>query len=349
MPARRAARSPAESTPRSPSECERTGRSPGLELAIADDQHVREPWRARRRGSCDRPTRCGRRGCPHAGGVELGLDRLRGVDVAVGDRQQGRLDRREPVREAAAVVLDQDPAEALHRAQQRAVDHHRPVLGVVGALVGQVEALGHLEVELAGAELPRAAERVGHVEVDLGPVEGAVAGVDARSRGPGASSASASAFSACSQVSVGADRLLRAGRELEAHVGEAELRVELVDRLADVDHLVLDLLGHAVDVGVVLGEGADAEEAMQDAGALEARDVAVLGEPQRQVAVGVALGVEDEAGARAVHRLQREAPALLLAVALGGLGEVHVLAVVVVVAGAVPEVHVHHLGGLDLR
>ena len=92
--------------------------------------------------------------------------------MAVGDRQHRRLDGREPGREAAAVVLDQDPGEALHRAEQRAVDHHRPVLGVVVALVGELEALGHLEVELAGAALPGAAERVGDVEVDLRPVEG---------------------------------------------------------------------------------------------------------------------------------------------------------------------------------
>jgi hypothetical protein len=54
----------------------------------------------------------------------------------------------------------------------------RAVLGVVGARVGEVEALGHLEVHLHRAELPGAAQRVGHVQVDLGPVEGAVALVD---------------------------------------------------------------------------------------------------------------------------------------------------------------------------
>ena len=100
------------------------------------------------------------------------------VDVAVGDRQHDRLDRRQPDRELAGVVLDEHADEALEGAHQRAVDHHRAVLGVVGARVGEVEALGHHVVELDGAELPRAADRVGHVQVDLRPVEGAVALVD---------------------------------------------------------------------------------------------------------------------------------------------------------------------------
>ena len=59
------------------------------------------------------------------------------VLVAVGDRQHQRLHRRQPERELAGVVLDQDADEALEGAEQRAVDHHRPVLGVVGAGVGR--------------------------------------------------------------------------------------------------------------------------------------------------------------------------------------------------------------------
>ena len=69
--------------------------------------------------------------------------------MAVGHREHADLHRRQPDREAAAVVLDQDAGEALHRAEQGAVDHHRPVLGVVLALVDEIEALGHREVELA--------------------------------------------------------------------------------------------------------------------------------------------------------------------------------------------------------
>ena len=72
-------------------------------------------------------------------------------------------------------MLDQDADEAFEGTEQGPVDHHGPVLGVVGAGVGELEALGHPVVELDGAQLPRALERVGHVKVDLRPVERALA------------------------------------------------------------------------------------------------------------------------------------------------------------------------------
>ncbi len=78
----------------------------------------------------------------------------------------------------------------------------------------------------------------------------------------------------------GAHRLVGTGGELDFHVLEAEARVELVDRLADRGDLVGDLVFGAVDVGVVLGEGADAQQAVEDALALVAADPAELGEPQ---------------------------------------------------------------------
>ena len=67
----------------------------------------RGPCAARRRGSCARPTRCGRR--PRRAArrrAAVAHDRARGVDVAVGDRQHDRLHRRQPERELAGVVLD---------------------------------------------------------------------------------------------------------------------------------------------------------------------------------------------------------------------------------------------------
>ena len=49
--------------------------------------------------------------------------------------------------------------------------------------------------------------------------------------------------------------------------------------------LVFDLLRGAEDVGVVLGEAADAEQAVHGAGALVAIDVAEFGVALREVAV----------------------------------------------------------------
>ena len=102
-------------------------------------------------------------------------------------------------------------------------------------------------------------------------------------------------------------------------------------------HLVLELLGGAVDVGVVLGEVAHAEEPVQHAGELVAVHLAELGDAQRQVAVAAPARLVDEQAAGAVHRLDRERLPV-------DLGEVHVLLVVVPVARPLPE-----LAAQDLR
>ena len=145
------------------------------------------------------------------------------------------------------------------------------VLGVVLALVGELEALGHLEVELAGSQLPRAPESVGDVEVDLRPVEGSVARVEHRSRGPGSRGRSRGRLGLVPLL-LAADGLLRARRELDPDVVEAEARIELVDALADRVDLVGDLLERAVDVGVVLGERANPQQAVEHALALVSVD-----------------------------------------------------------------------------
>ena len=86
---------------------------------------------------------------------------------------------------------------------------------------------------------------------------------------------------------------------------------------------------------------ADAEEAVQHARQLVPVDVAELGVADRQLAVGVPAAAVDQAGARAVHRLDREA-------LLVDLREVHVLAVVVPVAAGLPELGLEDRRRLDL-
>ena len=59
-----------------------------------------------------------------------------------GDRRHHHLHRRQPQRERAGVVLDQHADEPLHRAADRPVQHHRPLLGAVLGHIFGVEALG---------------------------------------------------------------------------------------------------------------------------------------------------------------------------------------------------------------
>ena len=67
------------------------------------------------------------------------------VRLALGDVQDHHLVRREPEREGAGVVLDQDADEALERADDRAVEHHRRVARVVLADVLGAEPPGMLK------------------------------------------------------------------------------------------------------------------------------------------------------------------------------------------------------------
>src|SRR3954467_1792855 len=98
--------------------------------------------------------------------------------VTVGNRHDLHLHRREPQRERARVVLDQDGDEPLEAAEDRPMNDDRAVLGIVGADVFQIEALRHLVIELDRGALPLPPDRVGYVEVEFRSVERAVARVE---------------------------------------------------------------------------------------------------------------------------------------------------------------------------
>ena len=192
-------------TPTSPASCSRSPTTSMNGILRSSASRILRPTDSVRSSSSTRRPAAAQRSRPP----------LRVLVVAVGDRQHDHLQRRQPERQLAGEVLEQDPDEALVGAHQRAVDHHRLVLGVVGAGVGEAEALGQVVVELAGAELPGAAERVGHVHVDLRAVEGAVARVEVYSR-PWGSSALRERRLAVVPELVGADALARAASRARA-------------------------------------------------------------------------------------------------------------------------------------
>ena len=101
--------------------------------------------------------------------------RLGVLEVAVGDRHDHDLDRRQPEREGAGVVLGDDADEALERAVDGVVDDDRALEAAVGRAVLEVEALRQLVVGLDGGHLPLASERVLDEDVDLRRVEGPAA------------------------------------------------------------------------------------------------------------------------------------------------------------------------------
>ena len=102
---------------------------------------------------------------------------LSGVShVPLADGHQAHLHRREPQRKRSGIVLDEHAEEPLHRAEQRAMHHHRLMALAVFADVFKLEARGQIEVELHRRELPQAAEHVDELHVDLGAVERGFAG-----------------------------------------------------------------------------------------------------------------------------------------------------------------------------
>src|SRR6266545_3937437 len=275
-----------------------------------------------------------------ARGTQAAGDLARRSGEPVGDEQHGRVDRSDPEGKVPGRMLDQDPQEALDGAENRAVEHDRTVLLAVLADIGQIEALAVLEVALDRPELPRASQGILHAEVDLGSIEGAVAGRhDVRAF---------CLLQRCRQGNlaavpqlVRADALLGAQAQRDLNVGEPEGAVNRVHEVEEPEDLVFDLLERREDVSVVLRKRADPRQSRGDAGELIPVEAAEVGEPHRQVPVGPETRLIEEKLARAVHRLDAEFP-------LVDLRPVHVLVVIDVVPGELEELRVEDLRCDDL-
>ena len=102
------------------------------------------------------------------------LQRLRDafdvIGLRVRDAGHHHLHRRQPDRQRAGVLLDQDADEALKAADDGAVQHHRAVARAVFAHVFGIQAFRHGKVHLNGAALPLPANRVFERVLDLRPV-----------------------------------------------------------------------------------------------------------------------------------------------------------------------------------
>jgi hypothetical protein len=163
-------------------------------------------------------------------------------------------------------VLREDAEEPLEGAEERPVDAEDGVLVVVRPHVGQPEAGRHLGVELDRAELPGAAEHVGHVQVDLRAVERPLALADEVLDPVPLERAHELALGEVPLL-VRAELVVGAGRELGPRL-EPEQAVEEAQVVERPVQLGLDLLPGAEDVRVVLRHVADAGQPVQRAGEL---------------------------------------------------------------------------------
>jgi len=94
------------------------------------------------------------------------------------DGQDVALNRSEPSREGAAIVLGDDADEAFDGTEDDTVKHDRFFLLAVLIDVIAAEAVRQVDVELNGATLPSATHRILEFEVKFRAIEGAVARVD---------------------------------------------------------------------------------------------------------------------------------------------------------------------------
>ena len=277
-------------------------------------------------------------------GRRQGCGDLTGIVVGVrGDRGHHCLGGCQPQGEGPGVVLDGHAQEALHGPADRPVQHDRPLLGAVFGHILGIEALRQDEVQLQGAALPGPADGVAQVELQLGTIEGTFARqgldlhVDRLAGGP----VQLGLGDVPDFVGPGAD--LGPQGQLHAVQVQAEVGIDRVQQLHELCRLRLDLVLAAEDVGVVLGEGAQAHDAMQGTGRLVPVAGAELGHAERQVAVALLAVVEDLDVPRTVHRLNGQL------LAFRRLAGEHVLAELLPVSGLLPKSPVHDLGRLDLH
>jgi hypothetical protein len=105
------------------------------------------------------------------------------------------------------------------------------------------------------------------------------------------------------RILTGAD--IGAQGQLDPVIGEAEIAVDRIEQRAEAFHLIDDLAVGAEDMRVVLGELADAHDAVERAMRLVAVAAAEFGEAQRQVAIRPYALAEHLDMGRAIHRLER--------------------------------------------
>ena len=258
--------------------------------------------------------------------------------LPVGDVEERGLRRRKPGRELAGVVFDENRQEALKRAQNGAMQHDGSLTRVVLGHVLGIETLREHEVDLQRAALPVTADGIPQHELEFRAVEGALTRVQRVLQACGLDGRLQGTFGPVPGL-VRACALFRPVGELDRHLGEAEVGVHRLQQAAERDRFGVDLVLGAENVGVVLGEGAHPHEPVQGTRGLVAVARAKLGNAQRQVAVALHALLVDQHVTWAVHRLHREHAVL-------GLSDEHVLAVVVPVAGLLPQGAIEQLRAL---
>ena len=195
------------------------------------------------------------------------------------------LHRSEPRRECARVMFDQHAEKSFDRAKECAMDHQRLVARPVSPRT-RARTPREIEIELYGRELPRAANRVDefHSISDrrMRPRRECICKV--RSCASKCWRAHLRAFPSWECRRRFPDATRRRPKD-PLRICETENAQHLPGELNAVFNFLFDLFGHAEDVRIILGEAANSQPDVKDAGALIAIDGAKLGKPDGKLAI----------------------------------------------------------------
>ena len=90
----------------------------------------------------------------------------------VADGENAHLFGRQPEREIAGVMLDQESDETFVRAERRAMNADRNLVGVVAVLIAKIETARLREIDLVGRDGKLASDHAPRLHVDLRSVKG---------------------------------------------------------------------------------------------------------------------------------------------------------------------------------
>ena len=179
----------------------------------------------------------------------------------LGDRKNLDLAWAQPDRELAFVILGQNTNEALEGTKASAVNHDWLLLGAIGVNVLKLEVVRQLEVKLDGTALPRTAEAVGQMEVNLRTVESAIALVDHVLNAHRLKCVTKALFSAL-PILIRTHGILWACRKLNA-VWEAKLCIVSGNEVRCIRDLLSNLIRADKEVCVVLSKLTNTEQTVQ--------------------------------------------------------------------------------------
>ena len=262
-------------------------------------------------------------------------------------RHTNHLNRCQPRRERARIVLGQHAQEALNRTELRRVNHDRFLHGAVSSLVLQTETARLVKVILHGRHLPGTANRVLRLNRNLRAVERSTTRIRDELQA-GLLRNLLQNRGSLLPLLIGTDELILlialsvAGRQLKVEVIHAEVFKQAQHELQQVTHLVRCLLLRHIRVRVVLGNHAHAGQTLQHAGLLVTVHGAELEETQRQLTVRTATRTVNLVVHRAVHSLQ----AVVAVVQLHG--REHAVRIVRKVTGSVEQVFLRNVRSADV-